>query len=67
MTASVSAETALTLDAIARTGIARARAVKVPRGVEILLLAAAILVAPLAFVVGLAIFALRHYRRPAAR
>ncbi len=59
MTVSVSAETALTLDVTAPLR----RNVAVPRWVEVLLLAAAILVAPLAFVVGLAIFALRHYRR----
>lgn len=59
MTVSVSAETALTLDVTAPVR----RNVTVPRWVEVLLLAAAILVAPLAFVVGLAIFALRHYRR----
>ncbi len=59
MTVSVSAETALTLN----VAPALPRGVKVPRWVEVLLLAAAILVAPLAFVVGLAIFALRHYRR----
>lgn len=59
MTVSVSAETALALDA---APVAR-RNVMVPRWVEVLLLAAAIIAAPLAFVVGLAIFALRHYRR----
>ncbi len=59
MTVSVSAETALTLDVTAPLR----RSVMVPRWVEVLLLAAAILVAPLAFVVGLAIFAVRHYRR----
>ncbi len=59
MTLSVSAETGLALDVAAPVR----RNVKVPRWVEILLLAAAIMVAPLAFVIGLAIYAVRRATR----
>ena len=58
MTVSVSAETALVLDVdapVRRTGV-------VPRWVEVLLLALAIIAAPLAFVLGLAIYAVRAHK-----
>jgi len=55
---SVSAETALVLD-----GAPVRRPIVLGRGVEVALLALAILVAPLAFVIGLAIYAVRHGTR----
>ncbi len=59
MTASVSAETALVLD---RSTAVR-RPVVVSRWAEVAMLAIALLIAPLAFVVGLVIYAVRHYTR----
>ena len=58
MSISVSAETVLGLN-----GAPVRHNVAVGRGIEIALVAVALLVAPLAFVVGLAIYAVRHYTR----